>query len=75
MKILPKMFTEDPVRKALKEVLKTHTQAALAALAGVQPSFVSQCVRGTPITGNLAAYLGFEECDGKFYRKINRSNR
>ena len=54
-------FTQDQVVAQLYGLIKTRTQASLAAEIGISRSFLNEVVKGTrPPTGKILEHLGLQ---------------
>ena len=52
-------LTEQEVVAKMREIIKTRTQASLAAEIGVSRSFLNEVIKGTrPPTGKILDHLG-----------------
>ena len=52
-------LTEQEVVAKMREIIKTRTQASLAAEIGVSRSFLNEVIKGTrPPTGKILDFLG-----------------
>jgi hypothetical protein len=65
-----RLITEPELRRQLSRTLADRTQVAVGRAAGVSASVMSMAVHGSPITGKLLAYLGYEKVREKLYRKV-----